>query len=655
MTASLPRTLRLATALAVIPATAASVAVATTPAARVAHAPAPQRVGVIDPAGLPRFVPAPEEVTAAPRLIPNIFPSPGEIPAGSASSDLFPAPSGPGITYVFDAGDESPATLGPDAGYPAIDVRFDGPFDGSVAPPDSVVAVGKNHAVSLINLLIAMYDKAGTLKQGPFSLRTFFGIPAGFADFDPLAIYDPFSDRYIVAVLTDNGGASDSRIYVAFSQTNDPTGAWNKYFIDADRDQPNIWADYGAIGIDRNAVYLTANMFNRSGGFSNVTLFVYDKEDGYAGQALDNSHLINVRTSGNGSPFRLRPAFVGEVVPGDAYYLAHTDSSFGSAMNLFKLTGNRFASPTLAASSVPLPGTFFPVGNARQPGTGGGVSTLGTNLWNVYYRGGRLWTAMSVGGSTGIAAWVHRINVSAEPFSREQTFQVEAANSDLYFPHVIPDIEDNDFAIFSAFSSTTIYPSARYTNVGADSSVRKAELMANGARRNDSGRYGDYFAVGSDPTDPNRLWAIIQYQNFSTFAGNSMIASVRFEDVAPPSSLPPVPDGKAVPGTQVRVQRSGGNLNVTWDATTCPPPGNHLVWYDLASMASYSVKSRTCAIGTSGSWTGPGPTGNVGVIVVSDDGATTEGSHGVNSLGQERPSQVGGCGITTKNVGGTCP
>lgn len=652
------RSLLLHPSLAIAPATlllAVATASAATPAARVVHAPAPERVEVIEPARLPRYVPAPGEESAPVRLIPNLFPSPGEIPAGTPPAGLFPTPSGPGITYVFDGGDESPAMLGPDAGYPAIDVRFDGPFDGSVAPPDSVVAVGKNHAVSLINLLIATYDKAGVLKQGPFSLRSFFGIPAGFADFDPLAIYDPFSDRYVVATLADNGAASDSRIYVAFSQTGDPTGAWNKYFIDADRDQANRWADYGSIGLDRHAVYFTANMFTRAGGFSNVTLFVYDKEDGYAGRALDNSHLINVRTSGNGSPFRLRPAFVGEVVPGDAYYLAHTDSSFGSAMNLFKLTGNRFSSPALSASSVSLAGTFFPVGSARQPGTGGGVSTLGTNLWNVYYRGGKLWTAMSIGGATGIAAWVHRIDVSVEPFSREETFQVEAASSDLYFPYVIPDAEDNDFALFSAFSSSGIYPSARYTNVGADGTVRRAEIMASGTRRNDSGRHGDYFAVGSDPTDPNRLWAIIQYQKNSTFAGNSSIASVRFEDAPPPSGLPPIPDGRFVPGTQVRMQRTGGNLTVTWDATSCPAPGNHLVWYDLASMASYTVKSRTCAIGTSGTWTGPGPTGNVGVIVVSDDAATTEGSHGVNSLGNERPSQVGACGITAKSADGTCP
>ena len=627
---------------------------AATPVARVDRGPAAPPDGTVDPASLPVLAVPAADGARAPRLIPNVFPSPGEIPGGNATGGLFPSPAGPGVTIVTDSPEDAPATLGSDA-PPAIDVRFDGPYDGSVAPPDAVVAVGRNHAVSLVNVQIAMYDKAGVLKQGPFSLRSFFGIPAGWGDFDPLAIYDPFSDRYIVATLADNGSASDSRIYIAFSQTNDATGTWNKYWIDADRGQPNVWADYGSIGIDRNAVYLTANMFTRTSGFSNVTLFVYDKEDGYAGRALDNTHLIDVRTAGNGAPFRLRPAFVGEVVPGDAYYLAHTDSSFGSSMNLFKLTGNRFSSPALAASVVALPSTYFPTGNARQPGTGGGVATLGANLWNVYYRAGKLWSAMSIGGSSGLAAWVHRINVAAEPYTREQTFQVEASGADLYFPYVVPDVEDNDFALFSAYSSPTIYPSARYTNVSAAGTVRYAENMATGTLRNDSTRHGDYFSVGTDPKDPNRYWAIVQYQKNSTFSGNSRIASVRFEDVPAPSGPPPVPDGRTVAGTPVRVQRAGGNVTITWDATRCPPGGNHLVWYDLATIASYTIRQTTCAIGTSGAWTGPAPIGNVGVLVVSDDGAGIEGSYGPNSAGQERPSSTAACGITAKNTGGVCP
>lgn len=615
-------------------------------AARIEHAPRPERAGVVDPGRL-AAIPAAGE-TAVLRLIPNAFPDPATIERGSAPAIDPSIPSGP----LTEVGDGKGASL---LSFPAIDVRFDGPYEPNVAPPDCVLAAGRTTVVSLVNVRISMYSRTGALLQGPISLRTFFGIPPEFGVFDPLAIYDPFSDRFIVAVIADYGAGQDSRIYAAFSQTNDATGAWNKYWIDADLGQPGNWADYGSIGIDRLAVYFTANLFVRGGGYANATLYVYSKEDGYAGLPLRNSHLIDVRTSGNGSPYRLRPATVPVDVPGDEYYLAHTDSAVGDRISLWRLTGDRFASPSLAASSVTLPGLYFAPGRARQPGTSTRVDTLGANLWNVFYQGGKLWTAQSVSGAQGAAAWVSRIAVASSPAVREQTYAVEVTGKDTYFPHVIPDTEDHDFALLSAYSGPDLHPTARYWNIDAAGTVRVAELLENGTLANLSGRHGDYFAVQADPIDRNRVWMIGQYMKNSSFSGNAAIASVRFEDVPPPSSPPPIPDGRVVAGQPLTVTKAAGTqLTLAWDATTCPPAGTHLVWYDLATMASYTVTAETCATGTTGSWTGEPPAGSVAVVVVADDAAAIEGSHGHNAAGNERPSQSLACGFTSKSTAGTC-
>lgn len=616
-------------------------------APRVVHDQAPAPFDRLDPARLARRLPDPP---AGPgKLIPNQFPAAASFAASGPPGSIWPAPAGP-VTRVVEMGPEN--TL---AALPAIDVRFDAPFDGGVAPPDPVLAAGRNHVIALVNSRVGIYSKSGTLLQGPFSMAEFFNIPAGFGIFDPLAIYDPFSDRFIAAVLADNGAAKDSRIFVAFSQTAEATGPWFRYWINADAGQPKNWADYGSIGIDRHAVYFTANLFTRGGGYSNVTLYIYDKEDGYAGRPLTNTHLVDVRTQGGASPYRLRPAFVGETVPGEAYYLAHTESYAGSQINLLTLTGDRFASPSLTATSLSTPGFFFQPGKARQPGSGQGVDTLGANLWNLFYRGGKLWTAQAISGN-GAVAWVHRIAVGGGAPTLEQTFQVESPGKDIYFPHVIPDFEDHDFLLLSAYSSATIPVTGRYFNVSGAGTIRTGENLAAGTYRNDSGRHGDYFAVGIDPSDPNRYWMIAQYMGSSTFAGNARLASVRFEDLPPPQSLPPVPDGKIVAGSLLRVApAAGGAVTVTWDPARCPAPGNHLVWFDLGGMASYTVAAVTCGAGQTGSWTGTPPGGSVGVVAVSDDNAATEGSHGYDSLGRERPSSVTACGITQKLPGGPCP
>lgn len=623
-----------------------------TAAAATIHAPAPAREAVVEPRSLTVYTPEPVNDGSG-RLIPNVFPNASGLPQGTAPPLEWPRGGTQNLTFVTPAPLSDAAS--PDA-FPPIDVKFDAVFDGGVAPPDAVLAVGKNSLVVLINLQIAMYDKSGVLKSGPFSLSSFFGFPPGFGGgFDPLAVYDPFSDRFVVSALADNGGANDSRIFVAFSQTGDAAGAWNKYSIDADAGQTGTWIDYASIGIDRNAVYFTGNMFFRSGGYSNGTLFIYDKEDGYAGRPLDNTHLINVRTASGAATYRLRPAYVGEVVPGDEYYLAYTDANFGDRLSLWRLTGNRFASPTLTASDVALPGTYFPIGNGRQPGSGGGVSTLGTNVWNAFYRGGALWVSQAVNGSGGIAAWIHRVRMSSNPAIREQTYQVEESGKDLYFPYVIPDIEDNDFAVFSAYSSTSIYVTGRYLNVAAAGTTRYAETVATATLRNDSGRHGDYFAVSPDGLDPNRLWSINGYMKNSTFAGTNRVSSVRFEDVPPPSNPSPVPDGKTVSGQQVRATKaSAGQLTITYDNAACNTPGHHIVWFDLATVSSYTPTQVTCAIGNTGTWTGAPAAGNLGYLVVSNDTATTEGSHGRRSNGQERPSQSNACGITQKSTAGTC-
>jgi hypothetical protein len=148
---------------------------------------------------------------------------------------------------------------------------------------------------------------------------------------------------------------------------------------------------------------------------------------------------------------------------------------------------------------------------------------------------------------------------------------------------------------------------------------------------------------------------VAQYMQASTFTANSIIASTRFEDVPPPSEPPPVPDGKTVGGKLLTVMRAAGDdLTVQWDATRCPAGGYHLVWYDLSALATYAIAGETCAAGMTGSWTGLPPAGNIGVLAVSDDAATVEGSFGKDSAGSERPSQSLTCGFTQKTTTGTC-
>ena len=139
--------------------------------------------------------------------------------------------------------------------------------------------------------------------------------------------------------------------------------------------------------------------------------------------------------------------------------------------------------------------------------------------------------------------------------------------------------------------------------------------------------------------------------SFSWDVAADAVAMLAFGDAPPPT-----PDGRSVPGTPLQVSRAGGeDVIVTWDAETCRAPGYHLVWYDLAQIASYTVRDVTCAAGDAGLWTGTPPPGDVGVLAVSDDGAGVEGSYGVDDRGEERPSTTSACGLGAKRIGPSCP
>jgi hypothetical protein len=545
------------------------------------------------------------------------------------------------------------------AAVPAIDLSFDGPSEQ--IPPDPVVAAGLNHVLSVVNTVFEVYDKSGTLLQGPIDLATFFGIGGLALVFDPLVVYDPFEDRFILVVASDAALFQDSKLHIAFSQTSDPTGSWNKYAIDADAGQPfNNWADYPSIGIDFNAVYLTANMLPRSGGSTNTTIFVYDKRDGYADppRALDNSHVIDVRDGSGNIAADLRPAYMDEQRLDDFYYLARTDESFGSVAAVITLSGARFTTPTINSYDVGLPGLYTGAPTARQSGGGDGIDAIGGILFNTVYRNGKIWAAHAFQDGLDISTWVHRFDVDTLPPTREQTYTVSESGQDIFLPHVFPDTEDNDFALVTGYSGPNTFVTGRYYNIDASGSLRHSEDLIAGEARNDTTRHGDYFSIYPDPADGNRLWMISQYMPTAGGPGNSIIASVEFETGSTPASPPPIPDGDSVAGTPLKVNESGGSqLTVTWDSA-CGATDHHLVWFDLDMISSYQIAGTECDAGTSGSWVGNPPSGNLSVLVVADDNVDTEGSYGLWRDGAaltERPVSISSCSITSKDISATCP
>ncbi len=139
-------------------------------------------------------------------------------------------------------------------------------FGFRVNPPDPNGEVGPNHYVEMINLVYAVYDKAGNLLLGPVdtgSLWAGFPIadctdPSG----DPVVLYDQIHGSLAPSQFTTRGldPPFTAPFYncVAVSQTGDPTGAYYRYtFITQpdDVDGGYFFPDYPKYGNVDEFVY----------------------------------------------------------------------------------------------------------------------------------------------------------------------------------------------------------------------------------------------------------------------------------------------------------------------------------------------------------------------------------------------------------------
>jgi hypothetical protein len=209
----------------------------------------------------------------------------------------------------------------------------------SLEPPDQALCVGNGFVVESVNSVLRVYDTAGTPRTGVQDLNTFFGYPAavnrttgeiGPNVIDPVCLYDPEYQRFIVAITTlhvDEEGDFNGRntIDVAVSNTSDPTGAWTIYYIPAQNDgsegtpnhgctldgsQPGpCFQDYPHIGADRNGVYITTNEYDLFGpSYSAAQLFAFSKAQLAAHPAALSVTLVEDLTLAGSPGFTVWPA-----------------------------------------------------------------------------------------------------------------------------------------------------------------------------------------------------------------------------------------------------------------------------------------------------------------------------------------------------------
>ncbi|TAE87006.1 MAG: T9SS C-terminal target domain-containing protein [Bacteroidetes bacterium] len=240
-------------------------------------------------------------------------------------------------------------------------------------PNDNDIAVSNDGIiVSVVNQNVALYNDSG----GFIFSRTLANFARSLGSlnrtFDPRVVYDPIADRFIVVFLQGTTSA-DTRIIVAFSQTNNPNATWNFYTIPGNIFGDSSWSDYPIISISNTELFITVNRLKDNTswqeGFMESIIWQVNKDDGFKGDSLRKKAYYNIKYN-NKPIWSICPVKGSSMLYGPNHYFVSVRP--GDLRNdtvfLHEISNTLDANPTLTLKVLK---TNVPYGlqpNAPQPG-----------------------------------------------------------------------------------------------------------------------------------------------------------------------------------------------------------------------------------------------------------------------------------------------
>ncbi len=399
-------------------------------------------------------------------------------------------------------------------------------IDSGFIPPDTDGAVGAAHFVELINGRYSVYLKSSGVKVQTSTLDQFFNSAfaaggGGFVQvysFDPRVLYDAYSQRWF-ACAADNPGLPNSFL-VAVSNTSDPTQGWKGFKIDSDTGN-TVWADFPQIGLNKDVVCISANMYPISGGSVTTTMLVLPKAD----LLLPAPSVVNAKLFQNvpatGAGYSVQPAHSMDDTPLPLPVLSDYNTPAGN-LKRSSVVG------TVAIPSYPTAGGFIAVaprpnppladqpaiGNPQKPPLDTGTTKFSGT---VVQQNNELWAVQSVGGGAGAQVRWFRINASTNAVI--QTGFIADAVNDYFYPSIA--VNDLGTAVIGFTASGPALPASTYCVVGklggGAVTFGAPMLLKQGVEdyvaldqlgRN---RWGDYSSTTVDPVDQTRFWTIQEF------------------------------------------------------------------------------------------------------------------------------------------------
>ncbi len=278
---------------------------------------------------------------------------------------------------------KSPASIGFD-GLSHADQRLASNGNQlSVEPPNTSIAVGNGYILEGVNNAVMVYDLTGKpALPKVYATNEVFGLapaiirsPLTFGPFptDMRVFYDAGINRFFILQRvhdrdTFGNDLNLSHMYLAVSQTGDPTASYNVYVADTtDVSNPlcPCLADYPQIGADQYGFYISVDEYDTQvQSFVGAVIYAISKSSLASGAATPTAYKFPLPFL-SGYEFAVQPA---TTPPGASYfiasggieYFASTVGSFssGNSVSIWAMTNTSSLStgspaPQLMRISVP--------------------------------------------------------------------------------------------------------------------------------------------------------------------------------------------------------------------------------------------------------------------------------------------------------------
>jgi len=421
-----------------------------------------------------------------------------------------------------------------------LDANFSALADNNTTiPPDTMGAVGPNHIMTMLNSEVKIQQKDGTFISQE-SLDDFWQNDSN-STFDPILLYDKNSNRWI-AVADADADSNRSRLFIAISQTDDPTGNWDIYGVNAS-DGDN-WADYPRVGINSKWIVITANMLKISdGSHVGVKMWVIDKSTAISGSSSlsGSTFATGFDDTGKESGFTLTPAVTFDNNEPNLYIVDNiwADGDDNQAIRLSEISGDA-SSPVWSVVSdthgiSPGDGLFYVANNynanqtkASQKDTSDKIDTGDMRIINAVFRNGRVWFSHSAGLPAAgtpdrTAIFWYELNPELLDSTGDPIVQSGVVDpgvgKDFAFPSIAVNGKNDVVIGFSSFDNSK-YAGASFVfrskndsagSMSQVSTLKQGESSYSKTFGGSDVRWGDYSATVVDPSDDNSFWTLQEY------------------------------------------------------------------------------------------------------------------------------------------------